>query len=126
MPALARVGMHPRDAELFEPLRRLGSVQRQRLARWADDHRRLWIERALALGVEGADGIDLVTEELNTNWALHDGRKEVHDAATMAHLADLFDLHHRLVADRHQMLQQQARRKLQAGPQVQQGSGKLI
>src|SRR6185437_3304609 len=113
MPALARIGMHPRDAELFEPLRRRWAMQRQRLARRTDDHRRLRIERALALGVEGTDGINLVAKELNANWALHDGREEVDYAAAMAHLADLLDLHHRLVADRHQVLQQQARRKLQ-------------
>ena len=55
--------------------------------------------RALRFGVELADGVDLVAEELDAHRAIGLGRVDVEDAAAARELAGHFDQVHLRVAD---------------------------
>ena len=103
-----------------------GAAQGQRLARGADEDGGERVERALRLGIEGADRLDLVAEELDANGARQRGREDVDDAAAMADVAGLLDLRHVLVAQAEQVLEQDARVELEAVAKLDDGFGELV
>ena len=59
--------------------------------------------RALRLGVELADGLDLVAEELDAHGAVRFGRVDIEDSAAAGELAGHLDQVHLRVADAGQM-----------------------
>ena len=84
-----------------------------------------WRAAALRLGIELADGFDLVTEEVDANGAVHLGGVDVEDAAAEGDLAGHFDYVHLRVADGEQVLDQHVWHVFFAGFEVQ-GEGAVV
>ena len=98
--------------------RRLGERQQQRLVQRGGG--------TLRLGVETADGLDLVAEEFDAHGAVHLRRVGVEDAAAQRDLAGHLDHIDARVADREQVLDQHLGQDLFAAPEAQREGGVVV
>ena len=115
LPARAGVGVQADGVQRRQPPRRFRAARGQRLARGSNQRDGNLVQRALRLWVEGADGLDLVAEELDARGPLHRWGEDINDATAMRDVARLLDLGLEVVAQRHQPLQYATRIAAVAG-----------
>src|SRR5438270_7779254 len=93
--------------QLRQFLCRLRAAYRQRLTSRANHAGGNRVERTLRLLIEGPQGFNFVTKELDTHGTQQCRREEVDDAAAMAKLSRFLHLRYRLVAQIVEMFQHQ-------------------